>query len=131
MSGFPTPARMCPSYAAEADASLLGVVNDEGTVDILPKPIPVTADFLRDAARNGASPESRFRFTGTCVNEACRQWQDQGCRIARMAAALNVVPHGPTPLRPCAIRASCRWFTQEGAKACDGCRYVVTDRRGE
>jgi hypothetical protein len=81
---------------------------------------------LDEAAQKGETLERRFRFTGPCINERCKQWRDGGCRIGRMVAAIGE----PTPaLHPCAIRGTCRWFAQEGAKACHGCAYVVTDRR--
>ena len=116
----------CPSHTAEPGAGLLGIVNAEGTVDILARPIPLNDQFLTDHP----NAERSFRFSGACAEAKCRQWQDGGCGIARMVAALTP-GDDDTPLRPCALRSLCRWFTQTGAAACRSCHLVVTDGQTE
>ena len=117
-------ARLCPSHTAEPGAGLLGIVTADGTMDILARPIPLNAQFLADHPE----AERNFRFSGACAESKCRQWRAGGCGIARMVAAMTP-DDDETPLRPCALRAQCRWFTQTCAAACRSCHLVVTDGR--
>jgi hypothetical protein len=86
----------------------------------------VDADFL-ETARNGRALEKRFRFAAPCVKSDCRQWSDGRCGV--IDKVLRMAPPEETPLRPCGIRADCRWFSQAGAEACAVCTLVVTDTR--
>lgn len=131
------PPRLCPSARAEVGAALIGVVQGDGTVALLGRPLPVTQAFL-DAAREGRSPERRFRFAAPCVRSECRQWRGsaedaEGGRcgvIDRVTAALGPELSAEAGrARPCGVRRSCRWFAQGGAAACDACRLVITETR--
>lgn len=120
-------ARRCPSSRAEEGALVIGMVQGDGTVGIFGRPLPVDADFLENA-RAGRAPEKRFRFSAPCVKSDCRQWSDGRCGV--IDKVLNMAPVEERPaLRPCGIRADCRWYSQVGAKACAVCTLVVTDTR--
>ncbi|MDF2381071.1 hypothetical protein JMG10_06330 [Nostoc ellipsosporum NOK] len=117
---------LCPSAVCAEGAQLIGVVNKEGTVDLLADPLPVTADFV-EAAFEGRAPEQRFRFANTCAKNGCRQWNGQGCSISDMVADFIRAEEIELQLPACGIRPECRWYHQHGATACAGCHLVVTD----
>jgi hypothetical protein len=117
---------LCPSSRAEEGAFVIGVVQEDGTVGLFGRPLPVNADFLEDA-RKGRAPEKRFRFSAPCVNSNCRQWSSGRCGV--IDKVLRIAPPENTRLSPCGIRADCRWFSQAGAEACAVCTLVVTDTR--
>lgn len=131
MAGSETGAdRTCPSARCAPGNRLIGIKGRDGRVDNLRTPLPVTPDFARAAADHGP-PEARMRFAGRCETSGCAQWTGTRCgvidRVMGHLEALGV-PLG-TELPPCAIRATCRWFDQTGARACAGCAYVTTDTR--
>ena len=124
-------ARTCPSSPAVAGARLFGMRDDDGQIRPLRTALIVDEGFI-ESARRGGSPEARFRFAGPCVEGACKQWTGSACGvIARVMAAIEGDAEiAAEPLRPCPIRADCRWFAEHGAAACKPCRYVVTDPLG-
>jgi hypothetical protein len=97
----------------------LAYVSSPGTID---------ADFVTEAKRRGR-PESRFRFSGPCVEEACPQWTGCGCGVVDMLVA-EETPASDEGLPPCGIRRTCRWFFERGASACAVCPAVVADTGG-
>jgi hypothetical protein len=108
---------------------LIGVVGADGQVANLGTPLPVDAAFL-DAARAHGSPERRFRFSSPCAEGRCTQWDGQGCGLIDLIHDYVTAPGAlemPGSLRPCPIRARCRWWRQRGAVACAVCPLVVTD----
>jgi hypothetical protein len=117
----------CPSARAEPGNLLYGHVT-AGTVHRLGTPIPITAEFVEAISANGP-PERRFRFAGTCQEGRCAQWTGTGCGVIERVLA-ELEPAGSDAALPrCFLRASCRWFAQEGGVACAACSHVVTDRR--
>lgn len=119
--------KLCPSHRCKPGSQLLGVRQDDGTVAILPQPLPVTEEFISIVSRHETPPEQRFRFTNKCVESGCRQWTDRGCGVVeKMVDYLDKIqPLASLP--PCAIRPSCRWFSQRGGDACALCSYVITE----
>ncbi len=122
----------CPSARCEPGATLLGIVDRDGRVAPLRTPLVIDESFVKTAAA-GRSPERRFRFANRCVESACRQWTGKGCGvidrvIAVLEQEVKVSAEDTAGLRPCAIRATCRWFHQRRAAACAACTYVVTDQ---
>lgn len=119
--------KLCPSHRCKPGSQLLGVRQDDGTVAILPQPLPVTEDFIKTVSGHELPPERRFRFTNKCVESGCSQWTGKGCGVVeRMVDYLDKVP-ALAALPPCAIRTSCRWFSQRGGDACALCSYVITE----
>lgn len=116
---------LCPSYIAKPGASLFGIVNAEGKIDYLPEAIKVDETFVTEA-KKGRSPESRFRFAGTCVKGSCHQWDHEGHQCSLVG---NIVRALDKPiqaiLQDCAIRSRCRWFAQQGSLACANCNEVM------
>lgn len=116
--------RTCPSARCAPGARLIGMVQPDGRVAMLRTPLAVDAGVAARLA--GDRPEARMRFADTCQEGRCAQWTGRGCGvIARVLDAL--APEPPAALPPCALRATCRWFGQEGGAACAACPEVVTD----
>jgi hypothetical protein len=124
--------RTCPSAPCESGATLLGIVDADGSVGYLTPPLQIDDDFVRSAKR-GRDPERRFRFAGTCVEGGCKQWTGTRCGVIDRVLAAGVGQDagdgsaGRAALPRCAIRSTCRWFAQAGADACGACPLVVTD----
>jgi len=117
--------KTCPSAVGQVGSNLLGVVNPNGTVGFFGAPIEITPEFLEDAG-DSESLERRFRFSSKCVQSGCKQWTGKECGVIKAVLALETIPAN-NDLPDCSIRKTCRWFSQEGAAACNGCRYVVTN----
>lgn len=125
---------LCPSWKCEAGASLIGIVLADGTVAFSKDRIVIDAAFV-EVARQGRSPEKRFRFSSTCKRAACVQWTDGKCGIAdvviREHQERTADPNEPFALPECSIRPLCRWHLQSGDAACRACPEVITDRSSE
>ena len=116
----------CPSAQPDTpEARVFGVVLgdvDEPRVAYLEKGVTVAPETLE--ALGGVAPTRVLRFAGTCANGACGQFKDGGCRLgkdilARLAPATDRIP-------ACTIRATCRWFAENGPPVCLRCARVVT-----
>jgi hypothetical protein len=119
---------LCPSARCEEGASLLGIVQGDGTVAFTPDELTIDAAFVA-AARRGRKPEARFRFASPCQRRRCAQWTGERCGVVdavlRGIADSGLEIAGSLPA--CSIRAHCRWFRQSGAEACRACAFVVTE----
>lgn len=120
---------LCPSARCEADALLLGVVQADGRIGYLGAPLAVDQMFV-DRAREGRSPERRFRFATPCVEGACRQWTGTRCGVID-AAIEDLATHVGEDIPACGLRAQCRWHRQSGLAACHACPFIVTETRAE
>lgn len=123
---------LCPSSSAKEGALLLGVVNGNQSVSFLPTPFPVTQQFIDNAKLEGGL-ENRFRFTNRCTKHGCGQWTNGQCGVINRLAEANahLDNEAGIQLKPCAIRQSCRWYAQEGSKACQICPFVITEEIGQ
>lgn len=118
---------LCPSARCKEGSQLLGVRQDDGTVAILPTPLPIDAGFIQTVSASKLKPEQRFRFTNKCVKDGCRQWNGEGCSVAdRVIQYLDKVD-ASSSLPKCSIRPQCRWFLQRGGDACKMCVFVITE----
>lgn len=108
----------------QVGANILGMVNANGTVGFFKDPVEVTQEFIDDAGGT-ENLETRFRFSNKCVQSGCRQWTGKECGVIKAVLALDSIP-AKKDLPHCSIRSNCRWYFQEGAIACNGCRYVIT-----
>jgi hypothetical protein len=118
----------CPSARAEAGATLIGVIGTDGRVAYLKTALQIDQDFIDEASRGGA-PEERFRFSGTCVEGRCVQWNGAASRCGVLDGVRPVLGDGTGAgaLQPCVIRGACRWYQQDGAAACRICPMVITE----
>lgn len=119
--------KSCPSAQPDMPgAQVLGVVqrDDAGApgLSYAAGHVPVTPEVL--AATGPVPPTLVYRFAAPCAASKCGHFDGERCRLAtRIAEGLAPrVDHLPA----CAIRRSCRWFDQEGARACHRCPQVVT-----
>lgn len=123
--------KLCPSSTCHDGALLLGVVQGDQKVALLNPAIPINNEFI-DRVNNAGSPENRFRFAGKCAKSGCGQWTGKSCGIMNELSAANpaLEVNGQT-LPECSIRNQCRWYSQEGAKACFICPFVITQAQVE
>lgn len=119
--------RSCPSSTAHPGATLLGMVNENGSVGFIETPITIDETFLQTAGE-GIDLEKNFRFSSRCVQNGCQQWENGNCTVIQKIIAAAPDWHSQQPKLPaCSIRSTCRWFAQEGAKACSYCVYITTN----
>jgi hypothetical protein len=116
----------CPSAPCAPGAVLLGIVLPGGRIAYAAGEVVIDEEFVA-IAREGRSPEMRFRFSSPCVRAACKQWTGAGCGVIDGVLDYVGVLPDDTALPRCVIRPSCRWFAQRGAQACAVCPRVVTD----
>ncbi|ACK73205.1 conserved hypothetical protein [Gloeothece citriformis PCC 7424] len=118
---------LCPSARPEIEGSrVFGIIT--GTVEnphvtYLKQSLPVTEELMAMSAP--VTPTEVFRTAAPCIQNGCRHFDGQNCRLAmRVVEQLTVVEEH---LPPCSIRKECRWFQQEGKAACLRCPQVITD----
>jgi hypothetical protein len=110
----------------------------DGSVAFSKERIVIDEAFVK-AARQGRSPEKRFRFSSTCKRAACIQWTDDKCGIVDRIIVEHEMSHEeraaaesePFVLPECSIRPQCRWYLQSGETACRACPEVITDTGAE
>lgn len=117
---------LCPSAQPEMSQSMvLGVVGgtvEEPRLSYLEEPQPVSDDLL--ALTGSVEHTEIFRFAARCEEKSCCHFDGANCLLAtRIVQLLPAVVEG---LPPCKIRATCRWFQQEGREACFRCPQIVT-----
>jgi hypothetical protein len=119
---------LCPSAPCHEGAILVGIVMPDGRVAFASDRVVVDGEFVQ-IARQGRSPESRFRFGSACAKSGCAQWTGERCGV--IDSVLEAAPGeaGASELPECSIRHQCRWFNQRGAAACAVCPEVLTDMR--
>lgn len=118
---------LCPSAQPHwKGAAAFGVVGGSASA---PRVI-----YLKDTIASGPELDALvgpvkstevFRYAATCLSNECQHFDNRRCSLApKIEQRLeDVVPDLP----PCAIRAQCRWFGQQGAGVCVKCPQVVTD----
>jgi hypothetical protein len=120
-------AKLCPSAACSESANLLGIVQGNNTVALLDMPVKINNAFVKEVNDNG-TPEKYFRFTDKCIKAGCKQWTGKSCGIINELANSNPhIKNTEDELPDCFIRSACRWYSQEGGKACKICLFVITD----
>jgi hypothetical protein len=117
---------LCPSaQPGMKELQLIGVVTfDEGAsrVAYLNEVVPVTEELL--ASVEPVEPREVFRMSGHCEERRCTHFNGVDCKLA--TRIVQILPAVVDTLPACLIRASCRWYTQEGRAACFRCPQVVT-----
>jgi len=121
---------LCPSAQPDSQgARVFGVVGgtaDAPEVAYLPTPQPVTDDLLHLA--QPVRPGEIFRIAAPCACSGCGHFAPEASTCRLVAKIVQQRPRVVDTLPPCAIRAECRWWQQEGKAACLRCPQVVTER---
>jgi len=118
--------KLCPSSNCQDGALLLGVVLEGRKVALLNPPIPVNDEFVVSVKAVG-DPELHYRFAGKCAKSGCSQWTGSSCGVMNTLSAMNAsLDVTGIEIPECAIRPQCRWYSQDGARACVICPFVVT-----
>lgn len=116
----------CPSSQPSVEgARIFGIVG--GTVDrphvsYLEKGVEVTPDLIEQVG--DIDPKRVFRFSGQCKNDACGQFRSGHCRLGQ--DIVRMLTPVVDQLPACTIRATCRWYAENGRDACLRCPQVVT-----
>jgi hypothetical protein len=117
----------CPSAQPDAEeARIIGIV--EGTAEkpqvaYLQKGVAVSAEM--SVPPPGISATRIFRFSGKCVGSACGQFGDGQCQLGKTITQMLAPTVDELPA--CTIRATCRWFAENGRDACLRCPQVMTN----
>lgn len=118
---------LCPSAQPEmAESVVFGVIGGtahEPRLIHLAEPQPVTEALL--AMAEPVKPTEVFRFAAPCAASQCAHFDGAKCRLVQRTIAL--LPAVSQAVPPCRIRATCRWWQQEGRAACMRCPQVVTE----
>lgn len=116
----------CPSGHPDLpDAKVFGIVNAErGGIKVawLEKPISLTPDLL--AMTGDVDPQRVFRIASECQESRCTHFDGKDCNLA--TRIVQILPAVVDALPPCQLRASCRWYVQEGKPACFRCPQIIT-----
>jgi hypothetical protein len=107
------------------EAKVFGVViGSEKNPEVawLEEPVPVTEELLAKCGE--ADAQQIFRITAPCQESLCTHFDGQDCKLA--ARIVQILPAVTDSLPPCQLRASCRWYVQEGKPACLRCPQVIT-----
>jgi hypothetical protein len=116
----------CPSSQPTVEgAQIFGIIG--GTVDrphasYLKKGVEVTPDLIEQVG--DIDPKRVFRFSGQCMNSACGQFRNGQCRLGQ--DIVRMLKPVVEQLPACTIRATCRWYAENGRDACLRCPQVVT-----
>ncbi len=128
---------LCPSFAPDGPGigRAFAVIDGPAEAPVaraLPETLPVDEALFERAAPH--HPSELFRIAATCEASSCKNHRDGRCRLGAMIATAEP----PTRLAPCAIRPQCRWWLQEGPRACGGCpslrpptAAILTQRRND
>ena len=116
----------CPSAQPDMEgARVIGVISgtkEEPRIAFLGPGVQVDPSA---ASRLGAlEPTQVFRFAAKCEESHCVHFDGTRCSLAQrivsqLAPTVDVLP-------VCQIRATCRWYAEQGGDACMRCTQVVT-----
>jgi hypothetical protein len=128
-----TPARaradvpFCPSARpGQEGAFAFGIASGEAgerRVGYLESRVPVSDELL--ALAGDVRPTEVFRFGAACAGGGCSHYDGHDCRLA--TKLVQLMPPVSKALPACQLRPDCRWWQQEGKKACLRCPAIITD----
>ena len=107
------------------DAHAFGIVSGtpaEPRIAYLKHSADVTPEMM--AELGDLDPTRVFRFSARCESSRCAQFADGQCGLGQRIAAQ--LPPVVAALPSCQIRATCRWYAENGDSICFRCPQVVT-----
>jgi hypothetical protein len=117
----------CPSadvtWPGAIAFGIIGGTPEQPVAKYLPEPVTVTEELLNFASP--VTPPEVFRFAAPCMNGGCAHFKGNACSL--VSRIVQLLPEAVDQIPRCAIRASCRWWRQEGVAACRRCPQVVTE----
>jgi hypothetical protein len=117
----------CPSAQPKQEGAFaFGVVGGkvgERRVGYLEGRVPVTDELL--ALSGPVKPTEVFRFGAVCAGDGCSHFDGHDCNLA--TKLVQLMPPVSKALPACQLRPDCRWWQQEGKKACFRCPAIMTD----
>lgn len=118
--------RTCPSGRCAPGSTLLGIRGPGGDLIYTPSMPPLDDELAAQFAESGGT--GAYRFAETCVTTRCLHWDGASCVLATaLIHGAREEDAADAALPRCAIRATCRWFFQEGRDACAVCPRVLRD----
>jgi len=107
---------------------VLGGSDAEPRVAYLKPGVRVPKSMLAQLAGR-VEPTEVFRFAASCEEHRCSHFDGTRCQLGeRIARELDPVVDA---LPPCQIRATCRWFAEQGGAVCLRCPQIVTRVPGD
>lgn len=121
----------CPSAQADMPgARVFGIVlgtKHEPQVAYLA--VKSKVDLSRLLANGMVKPTEAYRIAATCETSRCAHFDGRRCTLAQRIA--SELPQVVDTLPACTVRATCRWYSEQGAHACLRCPQIVTLRLDE
>lgn len=100
------------------------IAGDPGAPGIAYLPPGVSVDESVASHLGGLSPTEVFRYGADCEEHRCAHFDGDRCSLAKRI--VTQLPEVVQILPRCQIRATCRWFAEEGGAACRRCPQIVT-----
>jgi hypothetical protein len=98
---------------------VLGLADVDGRVRFLARPLPIPPEAV--AVLTDDDMKGRVRLTGSCISTRCVHWEGE-CSLGRSLANLDTAVD-----RACPIVSDCRWYRENGNRACGVCTRVFHD----
>ncbi|MEO8504171.1 MAG: nitrogen fixation protein [Acidobacteriota bacterium] len=119
---------LCPSARPETPgARIFAVIDRSGETPrarYLSEPVPFDEDAK--ALLGGAAAGEVFRLGARCAGAACQHFANDACSLGERLVQLVQRPREAS-LPSCALRPACRWFSEQGPRACVRCEWVVSE----
>lgn len=116
---------LCPSAQPEMPGAMIHGVLDArtGCIQPLDRPEPLTESLI--ALTQPLLPTEVLRISAVCQQSRCGHFTGSTCSLGERLVQILPASGGNVPR--CAIRSDCRWFAEQGSKACMRCNLIVTD----
>jgi hypothetical protein len=116
----------CPSAQPDMEgARIIGVIGgtpEAPQIAYLEHGVAIDESVARGLG--GLEPTEVFRYAAKCERGRCSHFADGRCSLA--SRIVDQLPEIVDLLPRCQIRATCRWFAEQGGAACRRCPQVVT-----
>lgn len=109
----------CPSYPPEPGNQILAKIDPHTGISNFGETIRLGES---NEVLNPAPPVEHFRYCGPCRTHGCAHWTGASCRLAESVSRVRIPIRTEVP--DCSIRASCRWYAENGFTACSGCGWI-------